>query len=36
MGKKEKEIKEEEVVKKDSSYNKLILKKIAKLQAKLK
>jgi hypothetical protein len=35
MGKKEKQIKEE-VVKKDSSYNKLILKKIAKLQAKLK
>jgi len=35
MGKKEKKVKEE-VVKKDSSYNKLILKKIAKLQAKLK
>jgi|TARA_R110000744_G_scaffold313799_1_gene420959 hypothetical protein len=34
MGKTEKEIKE--VVKKESSYNKLILKKIAKLQAKLK
>ena len=35
MVKKEKEVKEE-VVKKESSYNKLILKKIAKLQAKLK
>ena len=35
MGKKEKEVKEE-VVKKESSHNKLILKKIAKLQAKLK
>ena len=35
MGKKEKEIKEE-VVKKESSHNKLILKKITKLQAKLK
>ena len=35
MGKTEKEIKEE-VEKKESSYNKLILKKIAKLQAKLK
>ena len=35
MGKKEKEVKEE-VVKKKSSHNKIILKKIAKLQAKLK
>ena len=34
MGKKEKEIKE--VLKKESSYNKIIKKKIAKLQAKLK
>ena len=35
MGKKEKEVKEE-IVKKESSHNKIILKKIAKLQAKLK
>ena len=35
MGKKEKEVKEE-VVKKESSHNKIILKKIAKLQTKLK
>ena len=35
MGKKEKEIKKEGE-KKDSSYNKIIHKKIAKLQAKLK
>ena len=35
MAKKEKEVKKE-VAKKDSSYNKIIQKKIAKLQAKLK